>query len=335
MTTPGKARGLQRVTTADGFLVSCALDHLTEFSELLPAPADFGATVRAKLDLVRDVAPVTSAVLVDAHFGAGYLAATRALPRDVGLMVSLEDGDYSLDSPKWTRFREGWGPRQARDAGADAVKLLWWYRPDGDGALAESQRRTLAALAAECAELDLLLVVEPIWFPLPGEDTTSPFWRAARAEGIAESASTAEALGADVLKVEFPADLAAPDGEDAARVALARIDAVLRRPWVILSAGVPFTTFERQLGLACAAGASGYIAGRSLWRDVVSAVGAPRAEAVRTMVGRLERLNDIVHSSGRPAVVAADVDAALAALPEGWYARRGTTAGLRVTRSGA
>lgn len=322
MTSPGKARGLQRITTADGFLLSCALDHLTEFTELLPAQADFGRTVRAKLDLVRDVAPVTSAVLVDAHYGAGYLAPTGALPRDVGLLVSLEDGDYSLDSPKWTRFRAGWGPRQARDAGADAVKLLWWYRPDGDPALAESQRRTLTALADECADLDLLLVVEPIWFPLAGEDRASAEWRAARAEGIAESASTAEALGADVLKVEFPADLDAPDGEDLARAALARIDAVLRRPWVILSAGVPFATFERQLELACAAGASGYIAGRSLWRDVVAADGPGRAEAVAAMVRRLERLNDVTRRHGRPVPLGLTVDEAVAALPEAWYQGR-------------
>lgn len=321
-TSPGKARGLQRVTTPDGFLLSCALDHVTEFRELLPASAGFGATVRAKLDLVRDVAPVTSAVLVDAHYGAGYLAPTGALPRDVGLMVSLEDGDYSLASPKWTRFRSGWGPRRARDAGADAVKLLWWYRPDGDPALAESQRRTLATLAAECMDLDLLLVVEPIWFPLPGEDATTPAWRAARADGIAESASTAEALGADVLKVEFPADLADPDGEPLARAALARIDATLHRPWVILSAGVPFATFERQLELAAAAGASGYIAGRSLWREVVAAPGAERADAVAVMVERLERLNDVTRRHGRPALRAVAVEDAVTDLPEGWYAQR-------------
>jgi len=320
-TTPGKARGLQRVTTADGYLLACALDHLAEFSELLPAPAGFGEIVRAKLDLVRAVASVTSAVLVDAHYGAGYLAPTGALPRDVGLMVSLEDGDYSPASPKWTRFREGWSPRRARDAGADAVKLLWWYRPDGEPALAESQRRTLATLAAECADLDLLLVVEPIWFALPGEDPTSPSLRAARAEGIAESASTAEALGADVLKVEFPVDLAASDGEVLAREALSRIDRVLGRPWVILSAGAPFATFERQLELACAAGASGYIAGRSLWREVVAAGDGERTAAVAAMLERLERLNDVTRTHGRPVVPGTDVDA-IAALPEGWYQER-------------
>ena len=318
-TNPGKARGLQRITTQDGFLLSCAVDHVTEFRELLPQPVGFAETVRAKLDLVRDVAPVASAVLVDALYGVGYLAPTGALPRDVGLMVSLEDGDYSLSSPKATRYRPGWGPRQARAAGVDAVKLLWWYRPDGDPALAEYQRRTLDALAVECAVLGLVLVVEPIWFPHPGEDTSSPGWRAARAEGIVESASAAEALGADVLKVEFPADLGRPDGEALALEALSRLDATVRRPWVLLSAGVPFATFERQLELACAAGASGYIAGRSLWREAVSAALWAREAAVATMVERLAALNRLTRRHGRPAVGALSVESAVAACPEAWY----------------
>lgn len=321
-TAPGKARGLQRITTPDGFLLSCAVDHVTEFAELLgPAPA-FAATVAAKVDLVRTVAPATSAVLVDAHYGVGYVGPAGALPRDVGLVVSLEDGDYSLSSPKATRFRPGWGPRQAVAAGVDAVKLLWWYRPDGDAALAASQRATLRALGEECAALGVLLVVEPIWYPRPGEDTASSAWRASRAAGIAESAVTAEALGADVLKVEFPVDLDQPDGDEAAAEALSRIDDAVRRPWVILSAGVPFETFERQLELACRAGASGYIAGRSLWREAVSARGtAAREAAVATMLERLARLNAVTRRYGHPAWGPVEVDAAIDGLGEGWYER--------------
>lgn len=319
--TPGKARGLQRITSSDGFLLACAVDHITEFCELLGPSPDFAQTVHAKVDLVRAVAPVTSAVLVDAMYGAGYLGPTGALPREVGLILSLEDGDYTLSSPKWTRYRTGWGPRQARDAGADAVKLLWWYRPDGDPELAESQRRTLHALAQECNALGLLLIVEPIWFPRTGEVASSRGWRSKRADGIVESAATAEQLGADVLKVEFPADLNEPDGEAIALDALSRLDAAVSRPWVLLSAGVPFETFERQVELASAAGASGYIAGRSLWREAVSARAEEREEAVATMVERLSSLNRLTRRYGRPAAGVLSVESAIAALPEAWYER--------------
>jgi len=316
---PGKARGLQRITSRDGFLLACAVDHITEFRELLGPQPDFAQTVQAKVDLVRAVAPVTSAVLVDAMYGAGYLGMTGALPSDVGLMVSLEDGDYSLSSPKWTRFRAGWGPHQARRAAADAVKLLWWYRPDGDPELAEQQRRTLLALSQDCTALGLPLIVEPIWFPRLGEDTSSPEWRSRRAEGIIESATTAELLGADVLKVEFPADLDQPSGEAKSRDVLARLDGALTRPWVLLSAGVPFETFERQVELASAAGGSGYIAGRSLWREVVSARPEEREEAVSRMVERLAGLNRLTRQYGTPAADVLSIEAAIAALPEAWY----------------
>lgn len=319
---PGKLRGLQRVTTTDGFMLACAIDHITEFSELLGPEPTFAETVRAKADLAREVAPVTSAVLVDALYGAGYLGVTGAVPRDVGLMLSLEDGDYSPGSSKATQYRPGWGPRQALAAGADAVKLLWWYRPDGDRELAASQRRTLAALGRACARLGVLLIVEPIWFPRSGEVTSDRRWQAARADGIVQSAAVAESLGADVVKVEFPGDLDRPDGEAMAVDALARLDSAISRPWVVLSAGVPFETFERQLELACDAGASGYIAGRSLWREAVSAQAAERDEAVARMLRRLERLNRITREHGRPATAPPGVDEAIRELPEGWYERR-------------
>lgn len=319
-TTPGKARGLARVLSADGFVLNVALDHVDEFRELLPRQ-DFASTVRAKVDLVRAVAPVVSSVLVDAHYGVGYLAPTGAVPRDVGMLVSLEEGDYSDTAPRSTHYLAGWDVERARRAGVDAVKLLWWYRPDGDPDLAAAQRATLAALGERCAAADVLLVVEPIWFPRPGEDTRDRAWQIARAAGIAASAATAEELGADVLKVQFPADLDLPGGERLARDALAAIDAALARPWVVLSAGVPFETFAHQLELACGAGASGYIAGRSLWREVVSAACADaRAEAVDGMLERLAVLNEVTRRHGRPVAAPGDLGAVLTALPEGWYA---------------
>jgi len=318
---PGKARGLQRITSSDGFVLSCAVDHITEFRELLDPRSDFAEVVRAKSDLIRAVAPVTTAVLVDALYGVGYLGLTGALPRDVGLVVSLEDGDYSLSSPKWTRYRSGWGPRQAQSSGADAVKLLWWYRPDGDPKLAESQRRLLATLGEECSELGLLLIVEPIWFPRPEEATSSREWRIRRAQGITESAATAESLGADILKVEFPTNLDQPDATEFAEEALARLDASITKPWVVLSAGVAFETFEHQVELACLAGASGYIAGRSLWREAVAARPLDRDAAVATMIRRLQRLNDLTRRHGRPAIRNVALQTALAHLPEAWFAR--------------
>jgi hypothetical protein len=69
---PGKARSLQRVTSADGFFLICALDHLSDFQQLLapdPATVDYARTVAAKLELIRVLAPEVSAFLLDARLG--------------------------------------------------------------------------------------------------------------------------------------------------------------------------------------------------------------------------------------------------------------------------
>lgn len=318
---PGKVRGVQRIASEDGFVLVCALDHITEFTDLLPGrrPVPFDAVVRAKARLVRAVEPVTSAVLVDAHYGLGYLAAGGAVPARLGLMTSLEDGDYSETAPRDTRFRPGWNAAKAVAAGADAVKLLWWYRPDGDRALADAQRRVVASLVEECARLGVPLVVEPIWYPLSAESRHDPGWQRRRAEGIVESARTADRLGADLLKIEFPTDLTRAGGSERAAELLGAMDAQVAAPWVILSAGAPFEEFREQVELAARCGASGYIAGRSLWREAVSAAPERRAEETARTVERLRELNEVTRRHGSPCVTPVGDDQLLRALPEGWY----------------
>ena len=100
-----------------------------------------------------------------------------------------------MPGPRRTRLRDGWRAEDAKRAGADFAKLLWFYRPDGDATVAEQQRQLIRDLVATCAAVSLPLVVEPIWYPLPGEDPDSSRWRAARVDGILASAFEANALG--------------------------------------------------------------------------------------------------------------------------------------------
>ena len=238
---PGKIRGLQRVTTEAGFFEICALDHLSDFAELLspdPSTVTFADVVAAKDDLVKALSPSVSAFLLDARYGL-HAVATGSLPGTVGLMSTIEDEDYSLpDGPRRTRYREGWSLRQIKLVGADVAKLLWFYRPDVDAATAEHQRHVLRSLVDRCAELSLPLVVEPIWYPVAGEDPTTDAWKQERIEGIVASALEANALGIDMLKVEFPGYVETEAERDRAAAACKELDAGTGVPWVILSAGV-------------------------------------------------------------------------------------------------
>ena len=68
-----------------------------------------------------------------------------------------------------------------------------------------------------------------------------------------------ESCGAKVLKLESP-------GNEAA---CGRVTDGLLVPWAVLSAGVDHETFVGTLRTALAGGASGFIAGRSLWKEAV------------------------------------------------------------------
>jgi tagatose 1,6-diphosphate aldolase len=315
----GKIRGLQRVTSEAGYFEICALDHLSDFAELLaadPSTVTFADVVTAKDGLVRALSPSVSAFLLDARYGL-HAVATGALPGRVGLMSTIEDEDYSIpEGPRRTRYREGWSLRQIKLAGADVAKLLWFYRPDGDEQTAEHQRYVVRSLADECARLSLPLVVEPIWYPLPGEDPSSDGWRAARVDGILASAFTADSLGVDMLKVEFPGYVDTQMGRGNAAAACKELDAGVSVPWVILSAGVGYADFKTQVEIACRAGASGYLAGRSIWRDAVS---TGDSGAIQSARARLDELNAVTRANGRPYTPAHDLAEVIDTMPDGWF----------------
>jgi tagatose 1,6-diphosphate aldolase len=314
---PGATRSFRRLLSDDGFFLVCALDHLEDFDALLGAPSPHRneRVLREKARLIASVAPVVSAVLIDPVAGVPVATLGGALPSCVGVIVPLEEEDYGHPAkPRATVLRADWDAAKAKAAGADMVKLLWFYRPDVDTPVADAQRELASRLCHQAAAAGLTSVIEPIWYATQDEDPTDPAWLRARHDGIVVSALTAADLGADVLKVEFPGGVATEDDRAEATARCARMTAELGVPWVLLSAGVTLSDFEQQLRIACTAGASGYMAGRSVWRD---AVGDPQRD--NDVVSRLQRLNAIVRRHARPALPPQSLDDAIA-LPRTWYA---------------
>jgi tagatose 1,6-diphosphate aldolase len=319
---PGKTRSLQRVTSEDGYFLICALDHLSDFVELLepdPGRSDYERAAAVKIEIVRALAPQVSAFLLDPAYGLGAAIHTRAVPGTCGLMASIENEGYEgAEHARETRFRADWGARKIKLIGADVCKLLWFYRPDSD--VAGHQRDVVKRLVEECEALSLPLVVEPIWYALEGEDPASAAWKARRAEGIVESGIEAASLGIDMLKTEFPGYLGDDAGVRAAGEACRMLDAGIDVPWVLLSAGVGFDEFTLQLEIACRAGASGYLAGRSVWRDLAQThEPVARDAALADALARLGRLNAVTRAHGRSYRLAPSTEDALRAYPEDWY----------------
>src|SRR5215469_861606 len=319
---PGKMRSLQRVTSADGFFLICALDHLSDFQELLapdPGAVTYQQTGEAKVELIRALAPECSAFLLDARYGLAQAIASRALPGSVGLMASIEDEDYKPTTVhRKTRYRENWSIKRMKLLGVDVCKLLWFYRPDSE--VAEHQREVVRSLVHECGELSLPLVVEPIWFPFQGEDPKSDSWRQRRVRGIVESAQEANSLGVDILKVEFPGYVETEEGRAKALEACKHLDAGVNVPWMLLSAGVGYEAFKTQVEIACRTGGSGFMAGRSIWRDAASTHDPKkRASAAKDAVRRLSELAAVTRQYGRPFAPKLEGAALAQMFPDGWY----------------
>jgi tagatose 1,6-diphosphate aldolase len=319
---PGKLRSFQRVTSSDGYFLICALDHLSDFQELLDSDLSrvtYQQTGAAKNEIIRTLADQCSAFLLDARFGLAQAIASRALPGSVGLMASVEDEDYKpATATRTTRFRENWGTRQMKMLGVDVCKLLWFFRPDSS--IADHQREVVRRLVEECSALSLPLVVEPIWYPLEGEDPKSEAWRERRVEGIIESAREANGLGTDMLKVEFPGYVDSNAGKAKASAACQQLHASISVPWVILSAGVGYDSFKTQVEIACNAGASGFLAGRSIWRDAASTRDPElREKAGLDAADRLAELANITRACGKPFSPQLEGEELTRAFPEFWY----------------
>jgi tagatose-1,6-bisphosphate aldolase len=127
-------------------------------------------------------------------------------------------------------------------------------------------------------------VVEFLTYALPDE---APEAYAAKIPELIEGGSKlCLDAGSKVLKIPYPGT----------PLACANITAMCGPvPWAVLSAGVDHATFLGQVETSMAYGASGVIAGRSLWKDCISldrAVTKERLESIA--VPRLREIQAVI-----------------------------------------
>lgn len=270
----GKFWGMRRLADASGFYKMLAADQrnpiihpIAEKRGLKNAPYD--EVVAVKEALVKALAPLTSAALLDPLYG--YARPIAHLPAHSGLIVSLEHSTVA-DTPggKKTSAIPDWSVAKIKRMGADAVKVLVWHRHDSAQDVRKHQLDFVKAAGVECRRHDIVFLLEVLVYPLPGE-APDPAKRAERVLAAIGDYASPE-FGVDIYKLEAPTALSGvpdPDGADAAagQALFDRMAKLVSRPWVMLSAGASAADFERLLTYAYRAGASGYLAGRAIWAD--------------------------------------------------------------------
>ncbi|PZG17517.1 hypothetical protein C1J01_17855 [Nonomuraea aridisoli] len=241
-----------------------------------------------KLAVAREVGPHASGFLVDQDYGFDRIAAGRMVRG--GLIIAVDSLRQEPDGPvEDTAIDERVDLAAARQAGAVAAKLLLVWRDDEHRG---RRLETAATFVRRCADAGLLSVLEGVAKPAAGREAGFD-GRAA----IREAARELAALRPSLYKAQVPLGGAAP--EDRLLEECERLDEVIPVPWVVLSQGVERDDFPAAVRAACRAGASGMLAGRAIWSDVVGSADVPAG--LRTLsVPRLKHLAAIVDRHARP-----------------------------------
>jgi tagatose 1,6-diphosphate aldolase len=335
--TPGKLRGLQRISNPNGTLTMVALDQNSSMIEMAAKALkgkgqdrepSYDEIVEAKVDLARQLSPGASGVLIDAYYGAWSCVATGAIGPQTGLLVRVE----MSGSPKnkvgapLGLIEPGWSVEKIKRMGADAVKLLAQYEPTEPHS-GEHQFQLIEHVYSECKKHDILMLLETVAFPFGGEKKSDPGYLNRKAATVIDSARQLSRF-CDVYKAEFPGTMG-HDSDNQLRDNLRALNAASERPWVLLSAGVDYADYYKQVQMAMEAGASGVLGGRAFWKEYFQQDSATARTqfAGTTALKRVADVNTLVRDRATPWLARYGLTKeSLAAVraTEGWHARYGS-----------
>jgi tagatose 1,6-diphosphate aldolase/sulfofructosephosphate aldolase len=297
-TTTRPVRTLADIATPDGVFAIIAMDQRNTLRRMFTAvgiDATDADLRQSKADVARALSPVASGILFDPTYGVPAVAETGALAESCGLLVASEPAERGKFGTEPITHRDPeLDSRWVLELGGDANKFFAQLRADrpapgpGEPDLVELCLDAVREVVADSAAVGIPSVIENLVYPLPGEDFTPE----RRADAIIESARALNEIDCDLLKLEYPGS---PE-------ACRRLAAAIDRPWAVLSAGVPFEDFTKVLQIAFdEGGASGFIAGRSVWRESLAIAGAERQAFLADVARpRLEQLLEVATASARP-----------------------------------
>jgi len=274
--TPGKLLGMRRMADENGLFKMVAADQRPPIKnpiarQLNLPEAPWAEVARLKLEIVRQLQGVGSAVLLDPHYGIP--ATFDALARDKGLVVTLEDSIFTeTDEGRFSASIDEWSVSKIKRLGGDAVKVLAWYRPDASPANIAFQQDYVKRIGDECAQYDIPFLLELLLYPFANEAAASRGYVEMQAKASDQVLASVEEFarpdyGVDVFKLESPVNADAIDGSANVQALFDEMGRLAGRPWVMLSAGAGKETFRDVLVHAFKAGASGFLAGRAIWQD--------------------------------------------------------------------
>ena len=272
--SPGKLQGMKRLSDKNGIFKMTAVDQrppikkpIAEFLKTQEAP--WVEVAKFKSLLIESLQDSSSALLLDPHFAIP--SSMDILDSKKGLVVTLEDSIFSdTKGGRISSSIDHWSVSKIKRMGADAVKVLAWYRPDADRKVLQAQQDYVQKVGEECFKYDILFLFELLVYPLSKDKHQTKDYvemKNKKTEHVLKSVEefSNHKYGVDVFKLESPVNASEISNNDIN--AFNEMGKLAGRPWVMLSAGAGKEDFKNVLELAFKAGCSGFLAGRAIWLD--------------------------------------------------------------------
>ena len=284
--------GLSSISNSDGIFSIVAMDQRNTLKKMFTA---VGVTATdedmftAKIAVASALSKAASGILLDPTWGVPAVNENDVLPTTCGLLVAAENPDRGNfnGEPRPTKMI-GQDATWVKSQGGQAVKVLVSMHPGrpmkaGEPDLTSETVELVRSIVADCKAQGIPSVIENLIYALPNAE---PLTDDQKENLIVESAILLNETKPDLLKLEFPMS----------ERGCKRLADSLTVPWAVLSAGVAFDQFKKVITISCdAGGASGFIAGRSIWKEAIGMNKADQEKFLNsTAIARLEELNATV-----------------------------------------
>ncbi len=274
--TAGKLLSLRRMADKNGIFKMVAADQrppITEpIAKKLAVPvAPWQEVAKFKAMLVDILQHKSTALLLDPYYALP--ASFDRLEPDKGLVITLEDSRFiDSDGGRLSKDIDNWSVGKIKRIGGHAVKVLAWYRPDADPKIVQAQQDYVCKVGEACAYFDIPFLLELLVYPLKQDAVQTKDYvemTGKREEDVLTSVEefAKPDYGVDIFKLESPVNAVQADGSERVQAVFDEMARLAGRPFVMLSAGASKEQFLGVLNHAFKAGASGFLAGRSIWLE--------------------------------------------------------------------
>ena len=229
--------------------------------------------VECKKLITSSLSEHATAILMDPNFSLSNVLQHN---KSKGLVITLEEHSFKeTDRGRFSENIQNWSVEKIKKIGGDAVKVLAWYRPDADAESIEHQKKYVKKIGEECEKYSIPFLLELLVYPFKDDENHTTEYqeqKQKKTQHVIESVKefAKDEYKVDIFKLESPVDssMLESDITNSTEKAFSDLaEATNDKPWVVLSSGMDKDSFYKCLELAYINGASGYLAGRTIWLD--------------------------------------------------------------------